>query len=125
MTVSVLLSPIAIVVVASMEIAVTGIGAAGAFTVMAQVPVLELSRLDVAVIVAVPCATAVTKPVWLTVATLASLVDQVTVLSAVEGVTFTVAVNCCVSLISKVAEAGETVTLETVGVTGAASPSIK
>ena len=114
-----------IVAVASRPMAVTGIGAAGAFTVMVQVPDLVLSRLEVAVIVAVPWAIAVTKPVELTLATLASLVDQVTVLSAEAGEASTVAVSCCVPLISKVAELGETVTLETVGVTGVLlSPTI-
>ena len=72
--------PIAIVVVALFKaMPVTGFGAAGAFTVTVQVPDLVLSRLEVAVIVAEPCATAVTKPVALTEATFELLLVQVTV----------------------------------------------
>lgn len=118
MIVNVSESPIAMVVVDLLSaIAVTGIGAAGAFTVTEQVPDLVLSKFEVAVMVAVPCATAVTKPLSLTVATLGLLLDHVTLLSAEAGVASTVAVNCCVPFGSKVADAGETVTLLTVGVT--------
>ena len=116
-------SPMPIVAVDLLSaIAVTGIGAAGAFTVMLHVPDLVLSKFEVAVMVAVPCATAVTKPLSLTVATLGLLLDHVTLLSAEAGVASTVAVNCCVPFGSKVADAGETVTLLTVGVTGALPP---
>lgn len=101
---------------------VTGSGAAGAFTVTVQVPDLVLSRLEVAVIVAVPCATAVTKPEVLTVATFLLLLVQVTVWSAVAGLTVTVAVSCFVSFGFIVAVAGATVTLLTVGVTGVVPP---
>ena len=119
MTVNVSESPIAIVVVDLLSaMAVTGIGAAGAFTVTEQVPDLVLSKFEVAVMVAVPCATAVTKPLSLTVATPGLLLVHVTLLSAEAGVASTVAVNCFVSLGSNVAEEGLMVTLETVGVTG-------
>ena len=114
-------SPMPIVAVDLLSaIAVTGIGAAGAFTVTEQVPDLVLSKFEVAVMVAVPCATAVTKPLSLMVATLGLLLVHVTLLSADAGVASTFAVNCCVLFGSKVAYAGETVTLLTVGVTGVA-----
>ena len=116
-------SPITMVVACLLSaIAVTGIEAAGAFTVMLHVPDLVLSKFEVAVMVAVPCATAVTKPLSLTIATLGVLLDHVTLLSAEAGVASTVAVNCCVPFGSKVTDAGETVTLLTVGVTGALLP---
>ena len=111
-------APTWMVVADLMLIAVTSISVAGAFTVTVHVPDFVLSRLEVAVMVAVPCATAVTKPVELTVATLGALLVHVTVLSASSGDATTVAVNCCTPLMSKVAVAGETVTLVTVGVSG-------
>jgi len=114
--------PIAIVVVALFKaMAVTGTGAAGAFTVTVQVPDLVLSSLEVAVMVAEPCATAVTKPEVLTVATFVLLLLHVTE-SAVAGLTVTVAVSCFVSFGFIVAEAGVMVTLLTVGVTGVVPP---
>jgi hypothetical protein len=106
------------------EMLSTSTGAAGAVTVTVQDPDLVLSRLEVAVIVAEPGATAVTTPVVLTVATSESLLDHVTVLSAEEGEASTVAVNCCVSFGSSVTKAGATVTLLTVGVTGVEPPTI-
>src|SRR5687767_5578428 len=63
-------------------------------TVIADVAVLPPSCV-VTVIVALPAATPVTRPLLLTVATEELLVDHVTVLFvALEG--DTVAVNCCV-----------------------------
>ena len=61
-------------------------------TVTAHVSFLVLSTVDVAVIVAEPAATAVTKPVFETVATLVLLDDQLTVWAA-PPLTLTVAVN--------------------------------
>ena len=80
-----------------------------ALTVIVQVAFLVLSAADLTVIVAVPSALAVTKPVLETVATLVASDSQVTfLLVALDGEI--VAVNCCVSPISSVAEVGLTVT---------------
>ena len=46
------------------------------FTVMVEVPVTDVLLTEVAVIVAVPAATAVTSPLAFTVATLVLLLDQ-------------------------------------------------
>jgi hypothetical protein len=68
-------------------------GVSGVSTVTVQVAVFVLSSVDVTVIVAVPSATAVTTPSS-TVATLSSLVDQVTVLYVASlGLTVTVSVS--------------------------------
>jgi len=81
---------------------------ATALTVIADVAVL-LPSLVVTVIVALPAATAVTKPVELTVATDVLLDDHVTaVLVALLGAI--VAVSCCVAPVAIVAEVGLTVT---------------
>jgi len=80
----------------------------GALTDMIfEAVILPLS--DVAVIVALPAATAVTSPVPFTVATELLSELQVTVLLvAFEGEI--VAVNCCVAFIERLAEGGLTVT---------------
>jgi len=81
---------------------------ATALTVIADVAVL-LPSLVVTVIVALPAATAVTRPVELTVATEVLLDDQVTaVLVALLGAM--VAVSCCVAPVANVADVGLTVT---------------
>ena len=62
------------------------------FTVTAQVALKSLPSVVVAVIVAFPATSAVTKPFWSTVATLGSLDVQATVLLPVSA-GYTVAVN--------------------------------
>jgi len=70
-------------------------------TVTAQVSDLVPSATLVAVMVAVPSSTAVTRPVELTVATSGALLVQVTAWLAIEGITL--AESCRVSLMSRVA----------------------
>src|SRR4051794_15394156 len=78
------------------------------FTVILDVAVLAPSCV-VTVIVALPAATPVTRPLLFTVAMAALLVDQDTVLLvALEGET--VAVNCCVPPAITVADVGDTAT---------------
>src|SRR4029077_6110584 len=80
-----------------------------AFTVIADVPLLPS---DVAVIVAVPTATAVTSPLPSTVATAVLLLAQVTTRpdSGLPFASFGVAVSCTVSPTTTLAGAGVTVT---------------
>jgi hypothetical protein len=89
----------------------------GGDTVMVEVPVFVSL---VAVIVALPVATAVTSPLALTVALVASDVAHVTTrpVSVLPLASSVVAVSCCVAKMASVAVVGATVTLATgIGVT--------
>src|ERR1019366_9134556 len=107
--VSCCVAPMTNVAVAGVTVTVaTGIG----LTVMVAVPVFVSL---VAVIVAVPGATAVTSPLVLTVALVASDVPHVTVRpeSVLPLASSVVAVSCCVAPMTNVAVAGVTVTVAT------------
>src|SRR5690554_7453594 len=85
-----------------------------------QLSFLLLSASDVAVIVAVPTATAVTLPLASTVATSSSLDDQlIFLLVAFEGVT--VAVSCAVSSTNNVKSFGVTLIALTFSTSGSGS----
>lgn len=92
----------------------TEMTAGAGLTVMLALPLLVASKTDVAVMVAVPTATAVTCPVGDTVATAALDVDQV---SAVEAplTTVTLAVNVSTPPTAMVGLAGVTTTDRTAG----------